>query len=190
MPISLLLVKADNIAFGILRIDKALMKNSLIYKLAIAASLSVVAVSCAPSAPTVSTTPNATATTPPASPTVSATTSPTATPSPTASAKPTESPTASTTDKAPDTVRVAVVNNSGKELKAIYMSPPTKQDWGKNELDAPLPDREKADFEWKRSDYTGVEAGCLFEVRAEYADGKSSDLDEIDLCKTPAINLK
>jgi len=87
-------------------------------------------------------------------------------------------------------VRVAVVNNSGKELKAIYMSPPTKQDWGKNELDASVPDREKADFEWKRSDYTGAEAGCLFEVRAEYADGKSSDLDEIDLCKTPAINLK
>ncbi|WP_190316107.1 hypothetical protein [Pseudanabaena sp. UWO310] len=70
------------------------------------------------------------------------------------------------------------------------MSPPTNINWGKNELEAPIPDREKADFEWKRSDYKGAEAGCLFEVRAEYADGKSTDLEEINLCKTPTINLK
>ncbi|WP_156341388.1 hypothetical protein [Pseudanabaena sp. 'Roaring Creek'] len=90
----------------------------------------------------------------------------------------------------PDTVRVSVVNNSGKVLKAIYMSPPTNIHWGQNELEAAIPDREKADFEWKRSDYKGAEAGCLFEVRAEYADGKSTDLEEINLCKTPTINLK
>jgi len=83
-----------------------------------------------------------------------------------------------------------VVNNSGKVLNAIYMSPPNNISWGQNELAEPIPDREKADFEWKRSDYKGSDGGCLFEVRAEYADGKSSDLEEIDLCKTPTINLK
>jgi hypothetical protein len=87
-------------------------------------------------------------------------------------------------------VRVAVVNNSGKVLKAIYMSAPKKEDWGDNELDEPIADREKADFEWKRSDYKGDDAGCIFDIRAEYSDGKVAELDPIDVCKTPAINLK
>lgn len=171
------------------------MKNSLIYKFAIAASLSVVAISCSPTTPTASTTPSATvATTPSATPKPSDTASPTSSATP--SAKPSESPSPtsttpadSKTEKVPDTVRVAVVNNSGKVLKAIYMSPPKKQDWGENELDAPLADREKADFEWKRSQYKGDDAGCLFDIRAEYSDGKSAELDPVDVCKTPAINL-
>jgi hypothetical protein len=87
-------------------------------------------------------------------------------------------------------VRIAVVNNSGKTLKAIYMAAPSKEDWGGNELEAPIPDRGKADFEWKRSDFKGADAGCVFEVRAEYDDGKSAELEPIDVCKTPAINLK
>jgi hypothetical protein len=174
------------------------MKNSLIYKLAIATSLSVVAVSCTPSTPTVSTTPSATvATTPSATPKPSDAASPTSSATPSASAKPSESPSPtsttpadSKTEKVPDTVRVAVINNSGKVLKAIYMSAPKKQDWGENELDTPVPDREKADFEWKRSQYKGDDAGCIFDIRAEYSDGKSAELDPIDVCKTPAINLK
>jgi hypothetical protein len=87
-------------------------------------------------------------------------------------------------------VRVAIVNNSGKVLTGIYMSAPDKQDWGANELDKPLADREKVDFEWKRSDYKGSDAGCSFNVGAQYGDGAITVLDPIDLCKTPAINLK
>jgi hypothetical protein len=87
-------------------------------------------------------------------------------------------------------VRVGVVNNSGKVLKGIYMSAPSKQDWGSNELDGPVPDREKVDFEWKRSDYKGADAGCVFDIGAEYDDGAITVLDPIDVCKTPAINLK
>jgi hypothetical protein len=116
---------------------------------------------------------------------------PSVTPSP--AAKPSESPIATTTtkpDQTSDTVRVAVVNNSGKVLKAIYMSAPKKEDWGDNELDEPIADREKADFEWKRSDYKGDDAGCIFDIRAEYSDGKVAELDPIDVCKTPTINLK
>ena len=189
------------------------MKSSFLYGLAIATTFSLAIVSCTPSTPTASTSPTATATTS-ASPTATAkpTTSPSASPSatakpttspsasPSASATPSESPkpTSSATspsadakpDKPTDTVRIAVVNNSGKVLKAIYMSAPSKQDWGDNELDAPLADREKADFEWKRSDYKGDDAGCVFDIGAEYADGTKTVLDPIDVCKTPAINLK
>jgi hypothetical protein len=70
------------------------------------------------------------------------------------------------------------------------MSAPSKKEWGQNELAEPLADREKADFEWKRSDYKGVDAGCVFDVGVEYGDGAITILDPIDLCKTPAINLK
>ena len=92
--------------------------------------------------------------------------------------------------KAPDIIRVAVVNNSGKVLNAVYMAAPSTKDWGANELNAPVPDREKNDFEWKRSDYKGADAGCIFDVRAEYSDGKFTELFGLDLCTTPAINLK
>ena len=172
------------------------MKKYFLCNLAIAASFSVAAVSCTPSTPAPNDKPAATATTSPtaaASPTASPTVASTPSPSPTATATATAKPTATeapSAEKPSDTVRISVVNNSGKVLKAIYMSAPKKADWGENELDDPIKDREKADFEWKRSDYKGDDAGCIFDIRAEYDDGKFAELDPIDVCKTPAINLK
>lgn len=86
-------------------------------------------------------------------------------------------------------IKVSVVNNSGKTMTAVYMSPPDKDDWGDNELPAPIADRQKADFEWNRADYGGSDAGCVFDVRAEYSDGKATDLDAVDLCKETALNF-
>jgi hypothetical protein len=175
------------------------MKKYFLHNLAIAASLSVAAVACTPSTPapdnktaTATSSPTAAAS-PTASPTVASTPSPSPTATATATAKPSAEPTASASpsvEKTTDIVRVAVVNNSGKVLKAIYMSAPKKEDWGQNELTSPIKDREKADFEWNRSDYKGDDAGCIFDIRAEYDDGKFAELDPIDVCKTPAINLK
>ncbi|MBD1828493.1 hypothetical protein NDI47_17455 [Microcoleus vaginatus GB1-A2] len=87
-------------------------------------------------------------------------------------------------------VTISVINNSGKTMTAIYMSPPDKEAWGKNELGDPIADREKAEFEWDQADYEGSDAGCVFDVRAEYADGKSTDLLDVDLCKETALNFK
>ena len=152
--------------------------------MAIAATLSLASVACTPTTTTTS-----------ASSPASSTAKPSASPSssPVASAKPTESstkPTESKGDQAPDLVRVAVINNSGKALTAVYMSAPSKLEWGENELAETLADREKADFEWKRSDYKGADAGCTFDVGVIYGDGAITILDPIDICKTPAINLK
>ncbi len=88
-----------------------------------------------------------------------------------------------------EVVKISVINNSGKTMTAVYMSPPDKDTWGENELDAPIADREKADFEWNQADYGGSDAGCVFDVRAEYSDGKSTDLDAVDLCKETALNF-
>lgn len=88
-----------------------------------------------------------------------------------------------------EVVKISVINNSGKTMTAVYMSPPDKDTWGENELEAPIADREKADFEWNQADYGGSEAGCVFDVRAEYSDGKSTDLDAVDLCKETALNF-
>jgi hypothetical protein len=168
--------------------------------LAIAASLSVAAVSCTPSSPSPNNTKSAATSSPTAatsspttaaSPTVASTPSPS--PSPTATATATAKPNATespSAEKPADTIRIAVVNNSGKTLKSVYMSAPKKEEWGQNELTSPIKDREKADFEWKRSDYKGDDAGCIFDIRAEYDDGTFAELDPIDVCKTPAINLK
>ncbi|WP_293125113.1 hypothetical protein [Microcoleus sp. bin38.metabat.b11b12b14.051] len=87
-------------------------------------------------------------------------------------------------------VRVAVINNSGKTMTAVYMSAPSKNTWGENELGGPIADREKADFEWNQGDYEGVDAGCIFDVRAEYSDGKFTELDAVNLCKEPALNFR
>lgn len=167
------------------------MKKNFLRNLAIAASLSVAAVSCTPSSPSPNNTKSAATSSPTtaASPTVASTPSPSPSPTATATAKPnaTESPSA---EKPADTIRIAVVNNSGKTLKSVYMSAPKKEEWGQNELTSPIKDREKADFEWKRSDYKGDDAGCIFDIRAEYDDGTFAELDPIDVCKTPAINLK
>ncbi|WP_434687084.1 hypothetical protein [Pseudanabaena minima] len=176
------------------------MKKSLFCQMTLSINLAIIAVSCTSNTPITSNTPSTTATA-----TSTATTKPFASASP--STSPSNSPTPSATpsisasespistaapkpDPTSDIVRVAVINNSGKVLKAIYMSAPKKEDWGENELDEPIPDREKADFEWKRSEYKGDEAGCIFDIRAEYNDGKVAELDPIDVCKTPAINLK
>ncbi|MEG3848664.1 hypothetical protein QT971_14210 [Microcoleus sp. herbarium19] len=86
-------------------------------------------------------------------------------------------------------VKVSVVNNSGKTMTAVYMSPPDKDDWGDNELQAPIADREKTDFEWNQADYGGSDAGCVFDVRADYSDGKYTDLGAVDLCKETALNF-
>jgi hypothetical protein len=86
-------------------------------------------------------------------------------------------------------VKVSVVNNSGKTMTAVYMSPPDQNTWGENELDAPIADREKADFEWNQADYGGSDAGCIFDVRAEYSDGKYTELDAVDVCKETALNF-
>ena len=86
-------------------------------------------------------------------------------------------------------VRVSVINNSGKTMTAVYMSAPSKNTWGENELSGSIADREKADFEWNQGDYEGVDAGCIFDVRAEYSDGKSTELDAVNLCKEPALNF-
>jgi hypothetical protein len=93
---------------------------------------------------------------------------------------------------AQEIIKISVINNSGKNMTALYMSPPDKQTWGQNELDgiAPVPDREKVDFEWNPADYGGSDAGCVFDVRAEYEDGKSTDLYKIDVCKETALNFK
>ena len=174
------------------------MKKSLLYSLAVATTLSVVSIACTPTTTTITASPSASASStakPSASPSASPSSSPTASAksSETPSAKPTESsskPAEPKADEAPDLVRVAVINNSGKSLTGVYMSAPSKKEWGQNELAEPLADREKADFEWKRSDYKGVDAGCVFDVGVEYGDGAITILDPIDLCKTPAINLK
>ncbi|HAN75838.1 MAG TPA: hypothetical protein DCQ51_03395 [Planktothrix sp. UBA8407] len=89
-----------------------------------------------------------------------------------------------------DVITISVINNSGKKMTAVYISPPDQEDWGDNELPEAIADREKQDFEWEQADYGGSNAGCIFDVRAEYEDGKSTDLSDVDLCSEASLNFK
>lgn len=88
-----------------------------------------------------------------------------------------------------DVITISVINNSGKTMTAVYISPPDQEDWGDNELPEAIADREKQDFEWEQADYGGSNAGCIFDVRAEYEDGKSTDLSDVDLCTEASLNF-
>jgi hypothetical protein len=153
--------------------------------------------SCTPPvAVTTSPTPSVAASTPPnpATPSAAPTTaSPSPTPvasaSPSASSSPSASPT--TAAKPGKTLRISVINNSSKVLVGLYFSPPDKKDWGPNEIAGQkIPNREKVDFDWNQADYKGTEAGCIFDVRSEYADATTTELDALDLCKESSINFK
>lgn len=87
-------------------------------------------------------------------------------------------------------IKVTVINNSGKQMTGIYMSPPSQNTWGDNEIKGtPVADRDRADFEWNTQDYEGPDSGCVFDVRAEYSDGKYTELDKVNLCTTPSLNF-
>lgn len=88
-----------------------------------------------------------------------------------------------------DEINISVINNSGKEMTAIYISAPDQDDWGENELDEAIPNEDPVNFIWDQSDYGGSDAGCIFDVRAEYSDGKSTDLLGMNLCAEKSLNF-
>ncbi|MFM6192737.1 MAG: hypothetical protein ACKPEN_19495 [Planktothrix sp.] len=88
-----------------------------------------------------------------------------------------------------DTMNISVINNSGKTMTAVYFSPPEEDNWGENALEGSIDDRQKQDFEWEAINYGGPENDCVFDVRAEYEDGKYTDLMGVDLCKESSLNF-
>ncbi|MGL5059810.1 MAG: hypothetical protein ACRC62_07480 [Microcoleus sp.] len=90
----------------------------------------------------------------------------------------------------PKAIAVTAVNNSGKAMTAIYLSSPEEQSWGKNKLKVPtIPDRTAANFSPDLRESESSEFDCVFDVRAEYSDGKSTQLYGVNLCQRPALNF-
>lgn len=81
---------------------------------------------------------------------------------------------------------ISVINNSGKEMTGIYISYPDENEWGDNLITDSVEDRGKTDFAWDPGDYKDA---CVFDVRAEYEDGKSTDLYDINLCNESSLNF-
>lgn len=88
-----------------------------------------------------------------------------------------------------DTMKISVVNNSGKIMTGVYFSPPKDNDWGENMLQGSIDDRGKQDFGWDPVNYGGPEDDCVFDVRAEYDDGTVSNLWAMDLCAEASLNF-
>ncbi|MFS8119801.1 MAG: hypothetical protein ACMG55_15135 [Microcoleus sp.] len=87
-------------------------------------------------------------------------------------------------------VKIAVINNSGKTMTALYSGSADETTWGENLLDGPLADRGTFSFDWDSADYEGPRAtDCVFDVRADYSDGTYTDLRDINFCKESSINF-
>ena len=89
-----------------------------------------------------------------------------------------------------DVITISVINNSGKLMTGVYISAPDQEEWGDNSISEAIGDRDKLDFQWDQADYGGSDAGCIFDVRAEYEDGTSTDLMDVDLCNEASLNFK
>lgn len=88
-----------------------------------------------------------------------------------------------------DTMKISVINNSGKIMTGVYFSPPKDDNWGENMLQESIDDRGKEDFQWEPVNYGGPEDDCVFDVRAEYDDGTVSNLWAMDLCAEASLNF-
>ncbi len=85
-----------------------------------------------------------------------------------------------------DEKSISVINNSGQEMTGIYISYPDENEWGDNLITESVEDRGKTDFTWDSGDYKDT---CVFDVRAEYEDDKSTDLYDINLCNESSLNF-
>ncbi|WRH68834.1 MAG: hypothetical protein RSE13_12310 [Planktothrix sp. GU0601_MAG3] len=83
------------------------------------------------------------------------------------------------------TINIEVINNSGEAIRALYISPANKEDWSSDQISKTIPDFGRYDIlEWDDYDL------CFFDFRAEYEDGTSTDLRDVDLCRKASVIFK
>ena len=78
-----------------------------------------------------------------------------------------------------------VENQTGFVFKELYLSPVTKDNWGKQILSSPIPDKGTRKIVFKPTVTTSV-----FDMRVVYADGKAVFWRELDLTKFNRLVLK
>ncbi len=80
--------------------------------------------------------------------------------------------------------RFQIVNRTGQEASAVYAVRSGRPDWGNNLAPGPMPTDKALTL---RPD---AEAGCHFDVRLTFADGREAVLRNQDICATPRAVLE
>ncbi|MCT7949542.1 hypothetical protein NG798_07070 [Ancylothrix sp. C2] len=81
----------------------------------------------------------------------------------------------------------SVNNATGRVLTELYVSPADRDTWGPDILGVDvLPPRESVEVRF--SPRTSAE-GCIYDIRAQWDDGKISDLYDYNLCTLNAVNF-
>ncbi len=78
-------------------------------------------------------------------------------------------------------------NSTGNVLTELYVSPADRDTWGPDILGVDiLRPRESAEIRF--SPRTSNE-GCIYDIRAQWSDGKITELYDYNLCTLTAVNL-
>ncbi|MBF0095545.1 MAG: argininosuccinate lyase [Alphaproteobacteria bacterium] len=80
-----------------------------------------------------------------------------------------------------------LVNKTGYELNAVYVSPSRESDWGEDVMGRDtLGNGESVEIEFHRS-----EKSCRWDLKAIYTvDGSSAEWSNIDLCSVDKITIR
>ncbi|WP_421993569.1 hypothetical protein [Roseococcus sp.] len=78
--------------------------------------------------------------------------------------------------------RVTLVQSYARPVRAAYLSDVAEENWGANQLTAPLPSGERREI--------GTDGGCRADLRIVFDNGNAEEARNIDICARTEIELK
>ncbi|MFN8632518.1 MAG: argininosuccinate lyase [Chloroflexota bacterium] len=80
-----------------------------------------------------------------------------------------------------------LVNNTGRDITEIYVTPSNLDDWGDNLLTETqyLPSGNKVPIHFKRF----TEGNCFYDVKVVTSDGAEGELNQVNLCETNTVTF-
>lgn len=80
-----------------------------------------------------------------------------------------------------------LVNNTGRDIKEIYVTGSNLDDWGDNLLTDTqfLPSGNKVPIAFKRF----TEGNCYYDIKVITADGSEGELNQVNLCETNTVTF-
>jgi len=80
-----------------------------------------------------------------------------------------------------------LVNNTGRDITEIYVSPSNMDDWGDNLLSDTqyLPHGNEVPITFRRF----TEGNCLYDIKVVTGDGSEGELNQVNLCETNTVTF-
>ena len=75
-------------------------------------------------------------------------------------------------------------NRTARPMKALYVTESKSDNWGPNILPAEVPPGQDIKVSW-----THGETECNWDVRGEFDDGSTAEVDNVDFCTTDEVTF-